>query len=110
MIRACLHIWQAVKEILCNDSPEGHLPEELDESELVDTKNVLSYSFRSIHESRYVHAILLTLFVVAVVVSSLLLLPHFLSAKKASFLVVLLKQLSLSPSFNASSYFPFRLR
>lgn len=53
MIDASLRIWQAVKGILCNDSPEGLLPEEIDESDVVDSKNILSYSFRAIHESRY---------------------------------------------------------
>lgn len=53
MISACLRIWTAVKGILCNDSPEGLIPEDLEEGDTVDTKNVLSYSFRAIHESRY---------------------------------------------------------
>jgi hypothetical protein len=39
--------------VLCNDSPEGHLPQDLDEIDVVDTKDVLSYSFRAVHESRY---------------------------------------------------------
>lgn len=47
-------IWIAVKHILCDDSPEGHLPEEMEEIEGLDTKDLLSYSFRAIHESRYV--------------------------------------------------------
>ncbi|KAH6712398.1 HEAT repeat protein-like protein [Leptodontidium sp. MPI-SDFR-AT-0119] len=47
----CFRIWRAVKDILCNDSPEGYLPEDLDEVDEVDTKDVLSYSFRAIHES-----------------------------------------------------------
>ncbi|KAK3682638.1 putative death-receptor fusion protein-domain-containing protein [Podospora appendiculata] len=44
-------IWLAVKHVLCDDSPEGHLPEELEEVEGLDTKDLLSYSFRAIHES-----------------------------------------------------------
>ncbi|KAH7412798.1 putative death-receptor fusion protein-domain-containing protein [Cadophora sp. MPI-SDFR-AT-0126] len=51
MASYCSRVWQAVKDILCNDSPEGYLPEELDELEDVDTKDVLSYSFRAVHES-----------------------------------------------------------
>jgi hypothetical protein len=43
-----------VKDILCNDSPEGHLPQDLDEGDVIDTKDLLSYSFRAVHESRYV--------------------------------------------------------
>ena len=50
----CSSIWQSVKDVLCNDSPEGHLPEDLDEVPAIDTKDVLSYSFRAIHESRHV--------------------------------------------------------
>lgn len=52
----CLRIWTAVKDILCNDSPEGHIPLDLDDADVIDTKDVLSYSFRAIHESRYVLA------------------------------------------------------
>lgn len=54
MISCCERIWNAVKDILCNDSPEGHLPSDIDEVDTIDTKDVLSYSFRSIHESRYI--------------------------------------------------------
>jgi len=43
-----------VKDVLCNDSPEGHLPEDLEDVNSIDTKDVLSYSFRAIHESRSV--------------------------------------------------------
>jgi len=45
-------IWLAVKHVLCDDSPEGHLPEEMEEIEGLDTKDLLSYSFRAVHESR----------------------------------------------------------
>ncbi|KAK0722821.1 putative death-receptor fusion protein-domain-containing protein [Lasiosphaeria miniovina] len=44
-------IWLAVKHVLCDDSPEGHLPEELEDIEGLDTKDLLSYSFRAVHES-----------------------------------------------------------
>lgn len=47
----CSRIWEAVSYVLCDDSPEGHLPEELEEIEGLDTKGLLSYSFRAIHES-----------------------------------------------------------
>ncbi|ORY63566.1 putative death-receptor fusion protein-domain-containing protein [Pseudomassariella vexata] len=47
----CIRIWQMVRHVLCDDSPEGHLPEELEEVDGLDTKDVLSYSFRAIHES-----------------------------------------------------------
>lgn len=48
----CRRVWKAVQHILCDDSPEGHLPEELQQIEGLDTKDLLSYSFRAIHESR----------------------------------------------------------
>ena len=54
IVLACVRAWKIVKGILCNDSPEGHLPQDLDESDTIDTKDVLSYSFRAVHESRYV--------------------------------------------------------
>ncbi|KAK0621320.1 putative death-receptor fusion protein-domain-containing protein [Bombardia bombarda] len=44
-------IWLTVKHVLCDDSPEGHLPEELEEIAGLDTKDLLSYSFRAVHES-----------------------------------------------------------
>jgi len=52
MVRSSSSIWEAVNDILCNESPEGHLPEEINELEVIDTKDVLSYSFRAVHESR----------------------------------------------------------
>ncbi|KAI0013683.1 putative death-receptor fusion protein-domain-containing protein [Xylariaceae sp. FL0662B] len=51
VIGCCQRIWQAVRHVLCDDSPEGHLPEELEEVDGLDTKDLLSYSFRAIHES-----------------------------------------------------------
>lgn len=47
----CTRIWDAISHVLCDDSPEGRLPEELEEIEGLDTKGLLSYSFRAIHES-----------------------------------------------------------
>ncbi|CAL3968679.1 unnamed protein product [Diplocarpon coronariae] len=54
MVDCCWKIWGAVKGILCNDSPEGYLPQDLDEVNDLDTKDILSYSFRAVHESRQV--------------------------------------------------------
>ncbi|KAI0481685.1 putative death-receptor fusion protein-domain-containing protein [Xylaria cf. heliscus] len=50
-ISCCQRVWRTVQHILCDDSPEGHLPEELQQIEGLDTKDLLSYSFRAIHES-----------------------------------------------------------
>lgn len=51
IVDLCARIWNAVSYVLCDDSPEGHLPEEVEEVEGLDTKGLLSYSFRGIHES-----------------------------------------------------------
>jgi hypothetical protein len=55
-IQCCVRIWVCVRHVLCDDSPEGHLPEELEEVDGLDTKDLLSYSFRAIHESRFAMA------------------------------------------------------
>lgn len=54
------HTWKGVQSILCNDAPEGYLPEDLEEEaeEGLDTKTVLSYSWRALKEARYVREIL----------------------------------------------------
>lgn len=52
IVHCCSSLWFSVQEVLCNDSPEGHLLEDLEEDPSIDTKDVLSYSFRAIHESR----------------------------------------------------------
>lgn len=51
LLECCQRAWASVRYILCDDSPEGHLPSELEELEGLDTKGLISYSFRSIHES-----------------------------------------------------------
>lgn len=51
IVAACSRIWDTVSYVLCDDSPEGHLPEEMEEVEGLDTRGLLSYSFRAIHES-----------------------------------------------------------
>jgi len=45
--------WRYTKPVLCHDAPEGHLPDEVDEELDVTTKDVLSYSWRALKESRY---------------------------------------------------------
>ena len=52
ILTLCQRVWSTVRHVLCDDSPEGHLPEELEEIEGLDTKDLLSYSFRAVHESR----------------------------------------------------------
>ncbi|KAG5930390.1 hypothetical protein E4U42_001636 [Claviceps africana] len=51
IVSCCERAWRAVRDILCDDSPEGHLPQELEEVDGLDTKDLLSYSFRAVHES-----------------------------------------------------------
>jgi hypothetical protein len=53
IVYCCQEAWNIVRHVLCDDSPEGHLPEEMEDIEGLDTKDLLSYSFRAIHESRY---------------------------------------------------------
>ncbi|KAK2595751.1 hypothetical protein QQS21_006577 [Conoideocrella luteorostrata] len=52
IVMCCERAWTAVRDILCDDSPEGLLPQELEDVGGLDTKDLLSYSFRAIHESR----------------------------------------------------------
>ncbi|CAG8975357.1 hypothetical protein HYALB_00005687 [Hymenoscyphus albidus] len=51
MVSISSRIWEAVKEVLCNDSPEGNLPDGIEDVDMIDTKDVLSYSFRAVHGS-----------------------------------------------------------
>ncbi|EKJ75089.1 hypothetical protein NXS19_011936 [Fusarium pseudograminearum] len=59
LVTCCERVWAAVRDILCDDSPEGHLPQELEEVDGIDTKDVLSYSFRSVHEASNLMRILI---------------------------------------------------
>lgn len=52
LVSCCERVWKAVMRVLCDDSPEGHLPQELEEVEGIETKSLLSFSFRAVHESR----------------------------------------------------------
>jgi hypothetical protein len=52
MFKACEEIWRLTKAPLCFDSPEGHVPSEIDEGdEDMNTQTVMSYSWRAIKES-----------------------------------------------------------
>ncbi|KAK5118275.1 hypothetical protein LTR62_002788 [Meristemomyces frigidus] len=50
VVRCLEDVWAVVKPILCNDAPEGYLPEDMDEVAEVSTKNTLSYCWRSLKE------------------------------------------------------------
>jgi hypothetical protein len=45
-------LWRCVQHILCADAPEGHVPEEMEEDPSLDTKDILSYSWRGVKEAR----------------------------------------------------------
>jgi hypothetical protein len=53
LVFLCRQIWNVVENVLCNDSPEGLLSQGLDEDGTIDTKDILNYAFRAVHESRY---------------------------------------------------------
>jgi len=44
-------LWKCVHDALCNDTTEGIAAEELEEED-IGTKDVLSYSWRALRESR----------------------------------------------------------
>lgn len=50
----CITTWIIVEDILSADAPEGHVPEDIDEEVSLDTKEILSYSWRGLKEARYV--------------------------------------------------------
>jgi hypothetical protein len=52
-INACFRkLWDCVWHVLCADAPEGHVPDEIDEEANLDTKEILSYSWRGLKEAR----------------------------------------------------------
>lgn len=49
-----MRCWEIVKPILCNDAPEGYALDEGEEDAGINTKDLLSYCWRTLKESRYV--------------------------------------------------------
>ena len=45
-------LWSCVYHVLCADAPEGHVPDELEDEGSLDTKEILSYSWRGLKEAR----------------------------------------------------------
>ncbi|UKZ80740.1 hypothetical protein TrVFT333_008504 [Trichoderma virens FT-333] len=43
MIDCCERVWKAVRDVLCDDSPEGHLPEEMEDTEAFETIGNLAF-------------------------------------------------------------------
>jgi len=52
IVKALHDVWYAVREVLCNDAPEGFVPDELDEETNITTKDILSYCWRALKEAR----------------------------------------------------------
>jgi len=46
-----LHTWRSVRHLLCNDAPEGFMPEEMEDEANLTTRDVLSYAWRGLKES-----------------------------------------------------------
>ncbi|KAF2400727.1 hypothetical protein EJ06DRAFT_529838 [Trichodelitschia bisporula] len=51
LVRIFLAVWEAVRGVLCNDAPEGHMPEDLEDDSQLNTKDVLSYAWRALKEA-----------------------------------------------------------
>lgn len=51
IVSICDKVWQEVKPVLCIDSPEGHTDEPTEDIS-VGPKDILSYSWRALRESR----------------------------------------------------------
>lgn len=45
------HVWTVVKPTLCDDAPEGHVPDEIDDMPDISTKDILSYCWRALKEA-----------------------------------------------------------
>ncbi|KNG45382.1 heat repeat-containing protein [Stemphylium lycopersici] len=44
-------LWNCVYHVLCADAPEGHVPDEMEDEGSLDTKEILSYSWRGLKEA-----------------------------------------------------------
>jgi hypothetical protein len=52
IIAAFEAIWVCIHDLLCNDAPEGYVPEDLEDDSSLTTKDILSYSWRALRELR----------------------------------------------------------
>ncbi|KAI9670060.1 MAG: hypothetical protein M1817_004540 [Caeruleum heppii] len=50
-IACCQVVWEAVRAVLCVDSPEGHLPSDGGLDPAIGTKDILSFCWRALKES-----------------------------------------------------------
>lgn len=51
MVKIQYDLWECVQGLLCNDAPEGYLPEDMDDDADRNTKDVLSYAWRALKEA-----------------------------------------------------------
>ncbi|KAF2434532.1 hypothetical protein EJ08DRAFT_470303 [Tothia fuscella] len=59
-INALRDVWQCVNQVLCQDAPEGHVPEDVEEDINFTTKDILSYSWRALKEASLLTRVLVT--------------------------------------------------
>lgn len=55
LVDCCSKVWEAVKGVLCIDSPEGQEEGQEDDELDIGIKDTLSFSWRSLKEARQVH-------------------------------------------------------
>ena len=53
-------VWSIAKPILCNDAPEGYLPEDFENEADVSTKDTLSYCWRALKEASLLLGVIIT--------------------------------------------------
>lgn len=53
------NIWHIVRPILCNDAPEGYLPDKFEENTELTTKTTLSYCWRALKEASILSDVLI---------------------------------------------------
>ena len=54
LLESVADFWNSVQHILCADAPEGLVPDDIEEEASLDTKEILSYSWRGVKEARCV--------------------------------------------------------
>ena len=69
----CLEAWKVVKPILCIDSPEGQADDEVVQDVDIGIKDTLSFSWRTLKESRYARS-----FLWRIIVCEILIIPSSL--------------------------------
>ncbi|KAL5117570.1 hypothetical protein ACEQ8H_004463 [Pleosporales sp. CAS-2024a] len=54
------NFWACIQHILCADAPEGLVPDEIEEEASLDTKEILSYSWRGVKEASMLLRVMIT--------------------------------------------------